>query len=93
LAYALRNNQYLRLSGAIDHQSRSRHSKAGLFVQSRLPPFDLSKLTGSVKYWYFDFDMSFVTALHASTAGFQRGVGDVTKTEVFVTRCACAYWG
>jgi hypothetical protein len=40
-----------------------------------------------VEFWHFDFDMGFATALHASTAGFERGVGDVTKTEVFVTRC------
>jgi hypothetical protein len=45
------------------------------------------KLINVAEYRDFDFDMGFVTALHASTAGFERGVGDVTKTEVFDTRC------
>jgi hypothetical protein len=47
-----------------------------------LPP-GVSKLINTAKYRHFDFDMGFVTALHASTAGFERGVGDVTKTDVF----------
>ncbi len=51
-----------------------------------MPP-GVSKLINVAKYRHFDFDMGFVTALHASTAGFEREVEDVTKTVVFVTRC------
>ena len=55
-----------------------------MFIEGGLPP-GVSKLINVAKYRHFDFDMGFVTALQSSTAGFERGVGDVTKTEVFDT--------
>jgi hypothetical protein len=49
-----------------------------MFIEGGLPP-RVSKLVNVAKYRHFDFDMGFVTALQASTAGFERGVGDVSK--------------